>query len=289
MIVIFNPAAGQRRPGRLWAVLDLLLEHGIKVELAETRHPGHATELARQAAASGTDMIVAAGGDGTIAEIAQGMIGSPTRLGILPLGSANVLAHELTLPVRAKAIASTLAFRRTRPLWPGLVQAGQRQRLFVQMLGVGFDAQVVHHLPLPLKRFTGRIAYAAQSIREISRYRSTRFPVIIDGQPHEAATVIVAKGRYYGGPFLLAPDAASDSPGFSIAMFQQDSTRDILKYGLQLLFGQLPACTGLKFLRGREIIFPGSTILPAQADGDPAGHTPLHIGDAPCPLRVVVP
>ena len=104
MIVIFNPVAGMRRASLLWRVLDVLVANGIRIELTETHRPGHAEALAREAACGGASMVVAAGGDGTIAEVANGLLGSSARLGVIPLGSANVLAHEL-------------AFRSSRAPW----------------------------------------------------------------------------------------------------------------------------------------------------------------------------
>ena len=109
MLIIYNPAAGRRRAARLWRVLDVMVHNGVKLELAETQHPGHATTLAREAAADGADLVVAAGGDGTIAEVAAGLAGSDCMMGIIPLGTANVLAHELGLKMTPKDIAAALA------------------------------------------------------------------------------------------------------------------------------------------------------------------------------------
>ncbi len=114
MLIVYNPTAGRRRAQRLWRVLDVMAANGVRLELAETRHAGHATELARQAAASGARLVVAAGGDGTIAEVANGLNGSTCMLGVVPLGTANVLAHELELPFDPRAVAAALAFGRTR-------------------------------------------------------------------------------------------------------------------------------------------------------------------------------
>ncbi|WBO58858.1 acylglycerol kinase family protein [Acidocella sp. MX-AZ03] len=122
MLVIFNPVAGRRRATALWRVLDLLVENGVKIEVAETQHAGHATDLARQAAREGAFMVVAAGGDGTIAEVANGLIGTDTALGIIPLGTANVLAKEYGLSTHPRGIANTLAYKRCKPLWPGVAQ-----------------------------------------------------------------------------------------------------------------------------------------------------------------------
>ncbi len=151
MLIVFNPAAGARRADLLWRVLDVMATSGVRVEMIETRRAGHAAELAREAALAGRRLVVAAGGDGTIAEVACGLLGSGSILGVIPLGTANVLAHELALPFAPRAVAAALAFGRTRRLWPGLVRgapgvAGE-PRLFVQMLGAGFDAQVVHRMP----------------------------------------------------------------------------------------------------------------------------------------------
>src|SRR5215469_5904101 len=138
MVIIFNPAAGRRRVQLLWRVLDVLVANGIRLSLSETRCAGHAARLARTAAENGAPMVVAAGGDGTIAEVASGLIGTGTRLGVIPLGTANVLAHELGLPFAPRAVAAALAFGRTRDVWPGLARGPDGERLFVQMLGVGF-------------------------------------------------------------------------------------------------------------------------------------------------------
>src|SRR5580700_10859761 len=171
MVIVFNPVAGRRRAHLLWRVLDVLVANGVRLELAETCRSGHAEALALEAVRRGEKMVVAAGGDGTIAEVANGLMGTGARLGVIPLGTANVLAHELALPFAPRAVAAALAFGRTRTLWPGVARGAEGSRLFVQMLGVGFDAQVVHRLSLPLKRVLGRGAYVVQSLRETARYR----------------------------------------------------------------------------------------------------------------------
>ncbi|HXA25191.1 MAG TPA: acylglycerol kinase family protein, partial [Acetobacteraceae bacterium] len=101
---MFNPVAGRRRTNLLWPVLDVLVANGVRIDLAETHGPGHARALAREAVCAGASMVVAAGGDGTIAEVADGLLGSPARLGVIPLGTANVLAHELALPFAPRAV-----------------------------------------------------------------------------------------------------------------------------------------------------------------------------------------
>jgi diacylglycerol kinase (ATP) len=288
MVVVFNPAAGLRRAHLLWRVLDVLVANGIRVELTETHRPGHAEALAREAASAGAPMVVAAGGDGTIAEIANGLLGSSARLGVIPLGTANVLAHELSLPFEPRAVAAALAFGRTRPLWPGLAHGAKKSQLFVQMLGVGLDAQVVRHLPVALKRVFGRGAYVLQTLREVPFYPFTPIRVRLDGTETQAVSVIVTKGRLYGGRFLLAPMACAAKPGFSVVLFDHAGIGAALMYGAALPFDLLGRAPGVRHVRARRVDFIGNEAVPAQTDGDAAGWTPISVTDAPAALSVVV-
>lgn len=287
MMIVYNPAAGQRRAQRLWRVLDIMANAGLRIEVAETRHPGHAVDLARRAAEAGVPMVVAAGGDGTIAEVANGLAGSPCRLGIIPLGTANVLAREVGLPFSAAGVAAALAFGRTRLLWPGVAETGRGQILFVQMLGAGFDAEVVHRLPLRLKRRIGRGAYVAQTLRELARYPFMPIRLRIDGAETEASSVIVTKGRLYAGAYTLAPGASPESRGFTVALFRKGGPVATLAYGAALPLNLISRMPGVRLVRADEIEIL-SEHVPAQADGDSAGAGPLRIADAPMPMNVVV-
>jgi YegS/Rv2252/BmrU family lipid kinase len=288
MVIIFNPAAGRRRAALLWRVLDVLAANGVRLDLQETRCRGHAERLARDAVQAGASMVVAAGGDGTIAEVANGILGSGAQLGVIPLGTANVLAHELALPFAPRAVAAALAFGRTRMLWPGIARGASESRLFVQMIGVGFDAHVVHALPLPLKRIMGRGAYVVQSLREVVRYGYPPIHLRLDEQETQAASVIVSKGRLYGGRYLLAPDARPAEPGFSVVLFERSGPMAALCYGAALPTNRLGRATGVRHVRARRIEFIGKAVLSAQTDGDPATCMPLSVVDAPGPIAVVV-
>jgi diacylglycerol kinase (ATP) len=288
MLIVFNPVAGRRRAHFLWRVLDVLVANGVRLDLAETRRAGHAEALTREAVRRGERMVVAAGGDGTIAEVANGLMGSDARLGVIPLGTANVLAHELGLPFAPKSVAAALAFGRTCTLWPGQANGPDSARLFVQMLGVGFDAQVVHNMPFALKKLFSKGAYVMQSMRELARYT---FPVIrmrIDGMETEAASVIISKGRLYGGRFRLAAGAVPGDPGFSVVLFDHSGPAATLMYGSALPLNLLGRAPGVRHIRARRIEFLQNEAVPAQTDGDSAGFAPLWVGDAPGPIQVVM-
>ena len=288
MLVIYNPTAGRRRVSRLWRVLDVLVAHGVRLEVVETRHAGHAGSLARDAARHGAALVVAAGGDGTIAEVASGLEGLDAPLGIIPLGTANVLAHELGLPGDANGLAAVLANGCTAPLWPGIARGRSGSRLFVQMLGIGFDAHVVHRISRPVKRALGKGAYVLQTLRELPRYDFAPVRLRIDGEAAVAGSVIIAKGSLYGGPYLLAPDARTDAPGFSVMLFEQAGIAAALLAGAALPLNLLGRVPGVVHRRASEIVLLDEAGRPAQADGDPAGTTPLHVSDAPAPLRLMV-
>jgi diacylglycerol kinase (ATP) len=288
MIIVFNPVAGRRRAHLLWRVLDVLVANGVRLDIAETHRAGHAEALAREAVQRGEQMVVAAGGDGTIAEVANGLMGSGARLGVIPLGTANVLAHELGLPFAPKAVAAALAFGRTCTLWPGQAHGPDGTRLFVQMLGVGFDACVVQNLSFPLKKALGKGAYVLQSMRELARYRFPPIHMRIDDRETEASSVIISKGRLYGGRFRLAADALPGEPGFSVVLFGHSGPAAAMMYGAALPLNLLGHAPGVRHVRARRIDFLQNEAVPAQADGDRAGCAPLWIGDAPGPIQVVV-
>jgi diacylglycerol kinase (ATP) len=289
MLVIFNPVAGRRRASALWRVLDLLVENGVMVEVAETQHAGHATELALAAASEGRNMVVAAGGDGTIAEVANGLLGSNTALGIIPIGTANVLAKEYKLSTTPRAIANTLAYRRTKLLWPGVAKLEGREQVFVQMVGLGFDGAVVHGLQPLLKHVIGRGAYVWQSVWESVAYRFPRVRLSVDGKDYEAASVVVTKGRLYGGPYLLAPNAASTAPGFQVALFENPGTFPALLAGAALPLGLLPHCPGVRVIAGTHVeFFANNGPIMTQSDGDAMRGTPASVVNAGCPIPLVV-
>jgi diacylglycerol kinase family enzyme len=269
-------------------VIESLHEQHVTVDVARTEGPGHATEMARAAVARGETMVVAAGGDGTIAEVAQGLMGGRAALGVVPLGTANVLAHERGLPFRPAAIARMLAGEARGWLWPGVARTDGGERVFVQMCGIGFDASVVARLPLGLKRVLGRGAYVVQTLRTLVGYRYPRLRLAIDGVVHEAASAVIGKGRFYAGPYTLLPGARPGAAGFQVALFRDGNAAAVLLYGALLPLGLLWRAPGVRVVTGRtiEVLAGGADV---QADGDSVGVSPLRISDAAGPIALVVP
>ena len=288
LVVIFNPSAGARRRTRLHAALDLLYGLGVQCQLMETTARGDAEKFARMAAEE-NGIVVAAGGDGTIAEVAAGLAGTQAMLGILPLGTANVFALEMSVPLNPREAARALLMGRSTSVYPGILKRGcLKDRLFIQMVGVGLDSVVVHHLPLGLKRVFGKGAYVLQTLRDLTYYPFRSFKVQVDGNEVEAAGLVVTKGRYYAGRFQIAPQADPREAHFHVVALQQTHFMDALEHAAALGLGRLPYLSSISLQRGYDIQVFGAD-LPVQADGDDAGSLPIHIVPFTLPLRVLVP
>lgn len=288
-LVIFNPMAGWRRRRRLDATLRLLREAGVACELAETRGRGDAEALAREAAdaARPPSLVIAAGGDGTINEVANGLIAgsAPPPLAILPLGTANVLAAEIDLATTPEAVAAAILGRRCLDM----PVARANNRAFLLMAGAGFDAHVVEGVRPAVKRLLGKGAYVLETGRQMLRFRFPRYRVTVDGVEHDAASVVVARGRFYGGRHLAAPDARLDADGFQVCLFERGGRLAVLRYGAALLFGRLPKAAGYRIVPGRHVTVEGPAGDPVQADGDIIARLPVQIDLAPRQLSLVVP
>jgi YegS/Rv2252/BmrU family lipid kinase len=290
MLIVFNPAAGAGRRRRLGRALRALVERGLRPEIAETRGPGDAESLARDAAGRGVPVVVAAGGDGTIAEVASGLAGTAAALGVLPLGTANVLAWELGVPQAPERAAAVVATGRATALRPGVARfADGRQRLFVQMLGAGFDAAVVANLDLGLKRRLGRAAYVVQSLRELARHDFVPIAVELDGVASSAASVIVTKGRLYAGRYRIAPAARPSDHGFQVVLFRKPGAFQAALAGAALPLGLIPHLPGVEIVPARRIALTAQRDVPVQADGDPVGCLPVQVMDAPGALTILLP
>jgi diacylglycerol kinase family enzyme len=287
MLIVFNPIAGQGRRRRLDRALATLRRLGCRHVVVETTHPGHAASLAQAAALGGAAIVVAAGGDGTIAEVAGGLAGTAAALGVLPLGTANVFARELGISVRPEVAAVGLAEPRAVSVHPGIARfADGSTRLFVQMLGAGFDAAVVANLDPGLKHRFGRGAYVWQTMRELGRYRFP--PLRVSFEDHEVvvSSVIVSKGRLYAGRHLLAPAADITRPGFEVALFHNAGPISAAAYGAALPCNLLPRMPGLTLHHATRLRIEGQGVA-VQADGDFAGFLPVEVQPALAPLLVL--
>ena len=289
ILIIHNPTSGGRSAVVMGAVVTHLTVLGARIDIRVTQSAGHATELAAEVPENSQDCIVAAGGDGTVNEVINGLahLDAPPPLGILPLGTANVLAHELGLPKTAAALAEILFNGKTRVLYPGSIHCeGQPERLFAQMAGVGMDARIVEGVSGPLKRFIGKGAYAYEAARQWLKGGLPAYQIDIDGVAQQACSLIIANGRLYGGRFVAAPDADLSQRGFDILLLKGGRI-DMLANTLALTFNRLSRKNSVRVIKGQKITISGPVGEPVQADGDLMGRLPVTIEATAKPLIVI--
>ena len=302
VLLIRNPIAGRRRRGLVDAVMRQVRAEGWTVDLVDTEAVGDARRLAETCDAKRYAVIAVAGGDGTINEVVNGLAqrgeGAPAlapALAIVPLGTANVLAHELGLSFEAAAIARTMVAGRALLVRPGEACNGGAPRCFSLMAGAGFDAKVVAGVSALLKRRFGRGAYVWRSMIETRRYRPVRYAVEIDGVRYEAASVIVTRGRHYAGPYVVAPLATLSDPLLHVCLFERWGRSHTLRFGLALLMGRLPRAGGYRVISGREVKVSvlhdagEAGTQPVQIDGDDALTLPISINLASGSVRLLQP
>jgi YegS/Rv2252/BmrU family lipid kinase len=290
--IIFNPIAGRRRRLVLEDVCDRLAARGWAVDLKPTGARGDAERFARDVADlpadARPDLLAVAGGDGTIGEAINGLISASGALplAIIPMGTANVLAAEIGLTVHPDAIAAAIDARQSQAIHIGRANG----RAFTLMAGVGVDAHVVANLDTALKRRIGKGAYVLGAFKQLFRFGFPTYRVSIDGAaPIAAASIIVAKGRFYGGRHLVAPKARLTAPSFQICLFERRGAFHMLRYALALALGRLPKAAGYSIVEGRHVTISGPENDPVQGDGDVLGHLPADIDIATVPVQLVMP
>ena len=291
--LISNPHAG--RGGRLRArevgrFLERLGECGVEVVRADTSGPGDAGRLAREGVARGFREVVVSGGDGTVNEALQGLVGAGARVGVWPAGTANVLARQLSLPFDAYAAAEVFARGRTRRITLGRATEEEtgRERYFFLMAGVGLDASVIRRVRPRLKKRVGEAAYWVSGLGHLAHWRPQAFAVEAGGEEYPATYAAVGKAPWYGGGLRLTPGARLDAEEFEVCLI---NTRSRLRY-LRLLShavrGGAPEGTrGVRYLRARRLRARGDAHV--QADGELIGRLPMTFEVVAEGVEIVVP
>ncbi|MFS2009506.1 diacylglycerol kinase family protein [Azospirillum sp. CT11-132] len=284
LLVIHNPTAGGRRARRLRAVVSRLEARGLSVTVKPTGKRGDAEAFAREADPADVDAVIAAGGDGTINEVINGLAvhadaDRPLPLGIVPMGTANVLAAELGLTTDPERIAAAIAGGQRTMIWP----AQANGRVFSLMAGVGLDARVVERVDPRVKRLIGKGAYVAETLVQLATRPDHRYRVTLDdGPPQEVASVIVAKGHFYGGRFICAPDARLTAPELHVCLFPRGGRLNALRYVWGVTAGRLARFPEYRVVTAKRVRIDGPAddglfADAVQGDGDVLARLPVEI------------
>jgi YegS/Rv2252/BmrU family lipid kinase len=300
-LLIHNPNAGNGGSGRRRQLDDarrVLAAGGIDAELAETRGPGDATEIASRATQEGRQLVIACGGDGTLNEVVNGLAGHQNGhrvpLALLPGGTANILAKELDIPWDIPRATKKILHGEVKEIALGLatpLEQPERKKYFLSVAGAGPDGMIVYSVDLDLKAKVGILAYWWQGAVEVLRYKYQRFRVIADGQSIEATLAVVGRTKNYGGPFKITTQADLYEDRFELMALTTQSGFKYLSYLPPLWMGKLRGMDGVHFYKADSIVCEPMDHSPvyAQVDGEPLARLPIEFKIVPRALKLLVP
>lgn len=270
-----------RKIGR---VREILATRGVPFEVFETKGPGDAVLLAREAAHAGAETVAAVGGDGTINEVANGLAGSGTRLLMVPHGTGNVFAQELGLPDPVEECLGLLAAGKTIAV--PLARAGDRY--FVLMASAGFDAEIVERMGSREKKALGRSAYVLAGMRNILRAHPALWLELPGKERIEAQLVVLCRGRMYAG-CPMAPGGDLEGKTLRMVALLGRGRRAIVKFALDVLRGRHLASPAVLCREIDSVLVRSRIPSAAQVDGEYLGPLPVRFGMTDVTLRIVVP
>ena len=265
-VLIHNPAAGSStRASLIDDVSRILRGGGVEIRSAPTETSGHATEIAREVAREGSvDWALAFGGDGTVREVAKGLLGSNVALGPLAGGTTNVIARSLGLSVDPHQAARQLL--ESAPIDCDVGLCGDEP--FLMQATLGLDAAIMAEVPARLKRIAGRAAVALSGLRTWARYPSPRITYAADGETSSAYFVAACNIAHYAGDFLLAPQAGFQTRRLDLVTLETPGRPALLRFVLRLALGRHLEMKGVASRSIDRLELPAPLGAPLQLDGD---------------------
>jgi diacylglycerol kinase (ATP) len=292
-VLISNPTSGGRwvnRAREAERFSRTLSSRGFDVEVLKTTGAHNAGDLAAKAASGGATDVIVSGGDGTINEVLQGIVGSDVRLAIWPRGTANVLAREIKLPFEEKRVADLVTKGHTRRLYIGCAteESSGEKRYFFLMAGIGLDASIVSRVSPMLKRHLGEGAFWYSGLGHLASWKPQPFELEVDGQVLPATFAAIGKGPRYGGDLSITPRARFDEPEFEICVIDSVSRIRYLRLLSDAMRGGVPPGTeGVEFIRATKARATGNA--PVQVDGELIGRLPMTFEIVSSSVEIVVP
>jgi YegS/Rv2252/BmrU family lipid kinase len=286
-LLILNPKAGLRaRPGTMDRVLAVAAHLGWHIEVRETDARGDATRLAAEAAARGLPVVLVAGGDGTLNEVIQGLAGTETAVGAIPLGTMNVWVRELGLPMDAAETVHDLLLGQVRRIDLGRVNG----RYFLLMAGLGFDAAAMHAVEGQPKQRFGPVAVLAAGALVAFRSHGSRLRVRADGRVFGTNALLLTIGntRLWAGAVEITNRASAADGLLDVCIFPGRSLLTKLRHALLVFIGRHAEDPEVTYFQTRELQVAARPPLPLQVDGEPVGTTPVTVQIVPGALRVLV-
>lgn len=293
--MVRNPVAG--RGGRLWPLYESELRRR-GCEVLETARSGDAAKLAREAIADGAEIVVAAGGDGTLGEVAGAIIGSgkAVALGVLPMGTGNDFARTWGVWGQPELALGAIFQGERRRVDVGRIECERRARFFVNVAGSGFDALVARRINAwgkhrALRHARGISAYLLAVAREMATFRAFDVALELDGERIETSAVLVAvaNAQSYGGGMKVCPDARLDDGLFDVCLIERVSRTEFLRAFPGVFAGKHTNHPKVRMLRCRSIFMEGEGAVPVLADGEIVGAGAFQCEIVPNALEVCAP
>ncbi len=302
-LLLYNPLSGRRHGRRLAEVESaqaVLRAGGIEATSAATAGPGNAAEQVKQAIQDGCDTVFACGGDGTVHDVVQGLVGSGAALGVIPLGTANSLANDLGLPLSPTGAAQAALTAKSRRIAVGRVafqdfQGAKKTRYFTVTAGVGVDAHLFYKLNPMAKRHLGMAAYYAKATRLWLTHKMEKFVIELGDPPQsaEVSQLLAVRIRHFGGVLReLAPGALLDRDDLRLVLFHTRSRAAYLGYVLRGLLGAKWQIPGIELVHASQVnchLGGESSRIFVEGDGELLGTLPAEISVVPNALTILAP
>jgi YegS/Rv2252/BmrU family lipid kinase len=284
-LLVTNPVSGRGLDDAALAqVAGAFVAAGATLDVHKTRGPGEAGRIAARLP-DGYDAIVAAGGDGTIGEVANGLAGKPVPLGVIPRGTANVLAKELGIPRDLPRAVEIILAGQVVKIDVGLAD----DRRFMLMASAGFDAKVVKLAHENRGRRFGYMSYVLPVLRALVDGDFPEMVAAVDGVEYPCRHAVVANVASYGGPFCVAEGASFDDGRLDVVLYLGAGRYNMVRYGVGALSCKLNVGDDVLRLSGERVSLRSSGDVPLQLDGDPAGSLPRDIRVLRRALAVLAP
>ncbi len=292
--VIFNPAARGNKARRFRHFLNELSQ---QCSLKATNSPGDARRYAQAATSIGFDVIAAAGGDGTVNEVLNGIGDEPdgfekTRLGVLPLGTVNVFARELNIPLRLEHAWKVLRQGHEMKMDLGRADFSDEnkpaRRYFMQLAGAGLDARAIELVSWKLKKNAGPLAYVVAGFQALIE-KQPRIYASANGEKIEGELALIGNGKFYGGPFDIFPGASMSDGLLDVCMFPSVAISALPKLMSGLLLRRKLSEHDVRRLRAEKFELTSASPAAFELDGEWVGNLPATFSVERQRLRVVVP
>lgn len=292
-VIIANPTSGSYIYHRhqLEETMEFLREYGWQIELKLTQTVGDAQRLTRDAVDAKMDVVIAAGGDGTINEVIQELVDSETALGVLPIGTANVWAREMGIPLEIAGAGEILAYGRTRQIDVGRVRNRDHCRYFLLMVGIGFDGEVTRAVEKKFLKRLGIVGYLLASFWVSIGYDSFQFYAKIGEREIKtrALQIVIGNTQLYGGAVKFTWQAQCDDGLLDVCIVRKRSKFRRIFIVLDFLLRRKQRSQWVSYDKSATVEVRTRKPVAMQIDGDSYGNTPATFSIAPRALKVIVP